>query len=1368
MHPHKASGARAATRAALLVALLALQPAAVQALDGERSEPLEGVDDVKSYYAVLHPCPAACTGPSSNWTVYSDYGRFKHCDEPVLLTFSLSNPVQDDGSPTKINTCTLGNADTMVNSLFNGTNAGLDPPQSAAQKEKRQKLDGGACEAANARSAVTETKVSLGLVASGAEPETGDKRNKAVEKALQELQAHFDEGASPCEETAMFAYYRGVVAGVYVGPSFGRNTVASVAKPLLERVISGSAATVAAQLCGPDRNANHVFGLVVDTTGNVTAVQQAVRGWNSATCLTGLDSIAELKNVAVWEDKKGLGPFEDFPSGGNTTLANSTVSGPTLNRRADCRTEKVVGGDSCGALASRCGIGGADFMKYNSAKNFCSTLVPGQRVCCSAGTLPDIRPKPEADGTCATYRVVSGDTCASLAASNGITVKDIEAFNKGTTWGWYDCDKLLADVNICLSKGDPPLPFPIANAVCGPTKPGTTKPSGGKKLADLNPCPLNACCNVWGQCGINGEFCTQKNSSSGNPGTSALRNGCVSSCGMDIVQSSAPASFGRVGYYESWNFNRECLHQLVEGANTDGTYTIIHWAFAEINTADWTVKIVDKSEQWESFKSMSYKKVISFGGWAFSNEPGTYDILRQAMLPANRDMFASNVAKFLADEGLDGVDFDWEYPGATDIPGTPAGSPQDGPNYLKFLTTMKGKLASGKTLSIAAPASYWYLKAFPIKKMAEQLDYIVYMTYDLHGQWDASNQWAMEGCPAGNCVRSHVNLTETNSVLAMITKAGVPSNKIFVGESSYGRSFKVSQPGCTNPTCTFLGDRLNSPAAKGRCTNTSGYISNAEIDEIINAGDRALVKWHDADSNSDMLLYDFTEWVAYMTPTTKSTRRELWKSKNFAGTIDWATDLQRFTGDEWTDPTDAEGDESQLPGALSTCETKTFDSVEDVEKAGVPFHCAPIYMADVLGKLVGKVMKDYDDLIKDGYRKKFDTYAQAVVESGPNAVRTFMYGNGSNYFQCTVKEPIHCCKWCHYYYNPEHGECRYCDDKYCNGWSTICEQPEVNCDGQKTGWFDVSPECPPDYSKRAGKEPTDGYGQSVTWRLQASKADAFWADLYAATGIERSLVKFTDVRIPRHGEVCTPTDPKDTCKYFGWDFNFPVPNGYDKKDVIDPEDVVKDAYDKLKGFAADLPKAAEQLRDGTYKGSGWDLVDAVALPIFMVEEAVGAMKNIDDTVDKWEDEKRKSIILGFLYAILFFVPIVGELASTVASLATIGRVITILGAAGELATGIYNVVDTKGNDLLAIFDLILAPLAVFNGVQIAKAAGRARGMDQLEIKKLGKGVSGKINSVKRSGLGVCARKAKREVNVFPIGELPMSPSGLNTDPFIKF
>lgn len=70
---------------------------------------------------------------------------------------------------------------------------------------------------------------------------------------------------------------------------------------------------------------------------------------------------------------------------------------------------------------------------------------------------------------------------------------------------------------------------------------------------------------------------------------------------------------------------------------------------------------------------------------------------------------------------------------APDIPGIPPGLADDGANYLEMLTMLRLKLPANMTLSIAALASYWYLKNFPIKDIASVVDYIVYMTYDLHG-----------------------------------------------------------------------------------------------------------------------------------------------------------------------------------------------------------------------------------------------------------------------------------------------------------------------------------------------------------------------------------------------------------------------------------------------------------------------------------------------------------------------------------------------------------------------------------------------------------------------------------------------------------
>jgi hypothetical protein len=50
---------------------------------------------------------------------------------------------------------------------------------------------------------------------------------------------------------------------------------------------------------------------------------------------------------------------------------------------------------------------------------------------------------------------------------------ELDTFNKKKTWGWAGCDKLWPDAKICLSSGTPPMPAHIANAVCGPQKPGT-------------------------------------------------------------------------------------------------------------------------------------------------------------------------------------------------------------------------------------------------------------------------------------------------------------------------------------------------------------------------------------------------------------------------------------------------------------------------------------------------------------------------------------------------------------------------------------------------------------------------------------------------------------------------------------------------------------------------------------------------------------------------------------------------------------------------------------------------------------------------------------------------------------------------------
>jgi chitinase len=183
-------------------------------------------------------------------------------------------------------------------------------------------------------------------------------------------------------------------------------------------------------------------------------------------------------------------------------------------------------------------------------------------------------------------------------------------------------------------------------------------------------------------------------------------------------------------------------------------YTHIHFAFAGV-TPDLQVDVSGVQDQFTKFLRLNnVLRILSFGGWSFSTLADTAPIFRNGVTDAQRGTFAASVADFVVKNNLDGVDFDWEYPGATDIAGTPPGSPQDGTNYLAFLTVLRTKLPAAKTISIAAPASFWYLKGFPISDIAKVVDYIIFMTYDLHGQWDYGSAWSDSGCPSGNCLVS--------------------------------------------------------------------------------------------------------------------------------------------------------------------------------------------------------------------------------------------------------------------------------------------------------------------------------------------------------------------------------------------------------------------------------------------------------------------------------------------------------------------------------------------------------------------------------------------------------------------------------------
>jgi chitinase len=777
-------------------------------------------------------------------------------------------------------------------------------------------------------------------------------------------------------------------------------------------------------------------------------------------------------------------------------------------------------------------------------------------------------------------------------------------------------------------------------------------PTNGTKIADLNPCPLNACCDAWGFCGTTSDFCTIALADTGAPGTHQPgTNGCVSNCGTDIVNNgSPPSSYSRIAYFEAFNQQRPCL--TMDASQIDTTkFTHIHFAFGGVSGSYQVTIDSNSTDQFTAFTKISgSKKILSIGGWAFSTDPDTYSYFRTGVTAGNRQTFANNVASFVNSNGLDGVDFDWEYAGEPDIAGIPAGSADDGPNYLAFLKLVRAALGTSKSISVALPASFWYLRAFPVKDLQNVVDYFVYMTYDLHGQWDYGNANADTGCANGNCLRSHVNLTETTNALSMLTKAGVSSTKIMVGISNYGRSFRMSDSSCSGAMCTYTGGYDESNATPGICTGTAGYIADGEISDIISGGSDdwpIFQSYYDYDSNSDILIYgqdsSTADWVAYESPTTQNSRIDWAKGLNMAGTVTWAVDLE----DWYDDPNAADEGWADLEDLDTTCDpSKMPNSLDDLANAqgGLEPPCWSRYAILLLENELESTISDYQDAA-NGYDDKFGYYVDWVKDSIDPQLQDYMkfMGKGQSFFDCD------------YTYGSDSGS--------------------SSCWGMPRFW-------------------DDDYSYTITFKLHDE--DGFFNAIAADLGLDKSWVKFADYTAPyscasdfsddRPGGGNHPCR-RLTHKYHGF------PMKADNVQVANPKDIIQAAMPNITSLQNIMLGAGINMALGLYSNDTEDAVQASALPVFMLQDAVDSMKNIKDIGAKVAAEKKKSLILEILSIVLIVIPFVGEAVGAIfGGAAMIARIALIIGEVGNAALSIESIVADPLSAPFAILGLLAGGL----------------------------------------------------------------------------
>lgn len=392
----------------------------------------------------------------------------------------------------------------------------------------------------------------------------------------------------------------------------------------------------------------------------------------------------------------------------------------------------------------------------------------------------------------------------------------------------------------------------------------------GPQYVNAETCPLNVCCSKFGFCGTTPEFC----------GSATVASPSCS--GNSATQKT-------IGYYEGWAIGRSCDAMYPEELAV-GAYTHLNFAFASIDPTSFAIAPASESDVGLYSRLTNLKMIypglqvwISVGGWSMNDpdQPTASTFSDLAGSISNQQRFFSSLISFMTTYGFDGVDIDWEYPGADDR----SGRPEDFANYPTFLRNMRNAFhAAGHNygVSITAPSSFWYLRNFDVVALEQEVDWFNMMMYDLHGTWDSTDVWE------GPYVKAHTNLTEIDAALKLLWRNNINPSKVVLGLGFYGRSFTLKDPSCTAAGCEFSG---GAPA--GPCTGEVGTLGYTEImGEIANGGKSTL----DSVAAVQILVYGNDNWVSYDDATTLKLKIDYANKNCLGGTMVWAASLDDSSG----------------------------------------------------------------------------------------------------------------------------------------------------------------------------------------------------------------------------------------------------------------------------------------------------------------------------------------------------------------------------------------------------------------------------------------------------------------------------------------
>ncbi|KDQ11023.1 glycoside hydrolase family 18 protein [Botryobasidium botryosum FD-172 SS1] len=265
---------------------------------------------------------------------------------------------------------------------------------------------------------------------------------------------------------------------------------------------------------------------------------------------------------------------------------------------------------------------------------------------------------------------------------------------------------------------------------------------------------------------------------------------CLTGVIASPVRPRTPETNGPVA--TAWYAGYHAIDYPIENIPWD-KYTSVTYAFglpsknaSVINLAPLDTLLLPQFV--EAAHKNNVKAKLSLGGWTgslwYSTNVATAD---------NRTAFTNAIVALAEQYQLDGIDFDWEYPGKVGV-GCNAVSPNDTANFLLFLQELRQAVGQDFLLTAAvATIPFSDSEGNPsadVSGFAEVLSYIAIMNYDIFGPFTLTfgpNAPLKDSCASAAAQKQG----SATSAVSAWTTAGFPTKQIVLGVPAYGHSVTV-------------------------------------------------------------------------------------------------------------------------------------------------------------------------------------------------------------------------------------------------------------------------------------------------------------------------------------------------------------------------------------------------------------------------------------------------------------------------------------------------------------------------------------------------------------------------------------------------